>query len=98
MWVGLPQPNAYRILLHLSDKRGGVTRPVKCSMIFGDPVSPPEITGKYYLEEAFRPTRGRRSLSVCAGLVVTEQNVYWMRIPGKGCGGLTSLLIGEQTV
>lgn len=65
---------------------------------FGDPV----ITSRNYremvLEERFRSTRGQTLCLVFVGSVVPEQIVYWVHIPGKGCGGLTRLLIGEQTV
>lgn len=61
----------------------------------------PMTTSRNYrgvLDERFRSTRGRCSLLVFVGSAVSEQIVYWVHIPGKGCGGLTSLLIGEQTV
>lgn len=94
-----PRANVHRIYTRTWVTEGeGLYKACEVQHGFWRPITSPRNYRGVVLEERFRSTRGRRSLLVLVGSAVSEQIVYWVHIPGKGCGGLTSLLIGEQTV
>lgn len=98
-WVGLPEAMYIeRIYTRTWVTKGRGYKACEMQHGFWRPITSSRNYRGVVLEERFRSTRGRRSLLFFVRSAVSEQIVYWVHIPGKGCGGLTSLLIGEQTV